>query len=79
MAAVRGPIGGAVRCPPVARRRSAWPAQPDAPRALADFELTETGRAELRDQRRQELVGQSVDRGVIRGALRGIPLEPGIA
>ncbi|HET9084363.1 MAG TPA: hypothetical protein VFN41_08130 [Candidatus Limnocylindrales bacterium] len=79
MAPVGRPIRGAVRCPPLARRRSAWPAQADAPRALADFELTETGRAKLRDERRQELVGQSVDRGVIRGALRGIPLETGIA
>ena len=41
------------------------PAQADPPAALADLELAEPGRAELGDQRRQQLVAQAVDRGVV--------------
>jgi hypothetical protein len=79
MSTVGCPVCSPVRCAAVAGRRSAGPTQADAPRTLADLELTETGRAQLRDERRQQLVGQAVDRGVIGGALRRIPLETGIA
>ena len=52
------------------RRPPAGPAQADLPVALADLELAQAARAELGDQRRQELVGEAVDRGVV-GAARG--------
>ena len=41
------------------------------PGALADLELAETGRAELGDERRQELAAQAVDRGVVGRPFRG--------
>ena len=47
------------------------PAQADPPATLADLELAEAGRAELGDERRQQLVGQAVDGGVIGRALGG--------
>src|SRR6185369_11536872 len=39
----------------------------DAPAVLADLELTETRRAELRDQRRQQLARQAIDRRMVGG------------
>ena len=53
--------------------------EPDSPRALADVQLAEAARAELGDQGGQELVGEAVDRGVIRPALLGRALRhPGV-
>ena len=60
-AVARAGAGRAPRSPTAVGR----PAQADAPGALADLELAEAGGAELGDQRRQQLVGQPVDRGVV--------------
>src|SRR6516225_9786771 len=47
------------------------PTEANSPAALANLELTETCRPELRDQRRQELLAETVDGGVIGRALLG--------
>ena len=44
----------------------------DGPAALTDLDLAQSGRRQLRDQRRDQLVRQAVDGGVVRQAgLRG--------
>jgi hypothetical protein len=43
----------------------ARPAQPHAPAALADLELTKTGRAELGDEGGQKLAAQALDGGMV--------------
>ena len=59
-------------------RRHAGPAQPDAPAALADLELAQTRRPELRDERGQELRAQAVDGGVIGRSFRVRAVRPAI-
>jgi len=63
------PLRGATIAPGGPTRGIGRSAQPDPPAALPDLELTETGRAELGDQGRQELAGESIDRRVIRGTV----------
>jgi hypothetical protein len=46
--------------------------QADPPGALAYLELAEPGHPELGDERRQQLAGQTIDRGVICGARIGV-------
>jgi hypothetical protein len=52
--------------------------QSDVPVTLADLELAQLGRAELGDQRRQELLRQARDPGVIRptSSIRDAPGRP---
>src|SRR6185295_12577255 len=51
----------------------------DGPAALADLDLPEAGRRQLRDQRRDQLVGQAVDGGVVREAgVGGTLVVPGL-
>jgi hypothetical protein len=40
----------------------------DGPAALADLDLAQARRRQLRDQRRDQLVGEAVDGGVVRQA-----------
>src|SRR6476646_1911131 len=56
----------------------ARPADPDAPRALADLDLAEARRRELRDQGRQQVVGEAVDRGVVGRPLVRRPIAAGL-
>jgi hypothetical protein len=59
--------GTARRSTLTARDTVGGAAEADAPAVLADLELAETCRAELRDQRRQQLARQSIDRRMVGG------------
>ncbi len=63
-----GPRGRAARSAAVAGHP-----EPDAPRSLADVELAEPARAQLRHERGEELVGEAVDRRVVGAPLVGRP------
>src|SRR6185436_5245450 len=72
----------AIAGPPVAVGRGdavGGPAQAHPPATLADLQLAETGRAELRDERRQQLFAQSIDRRVIGGPFLGRSLDGSVA
>ena len=45
----------------------ARPADADRPRLLGDLDLTETAGRKLRDQGRNQVLGQPIDGGVVRG------------
>jgi len=51
--------------------------QADAPVALADLDLTEVRVRKFRDQRRQEVVHETVDPSVIREAVGGLCIRHG--
>jgi hypothetical protein len=68
------PVGGP---PAFLRVAGGWSPQADSPIALADLDLAEVRRRQLRDQCGQEIVDEAADPRVIREAVCGLCIRHG--